>query len=91
MSLQQENQATLTPEDLAEMFGVARDMIIRWALADYGPPVHVVDNQIRYRLDEVMEWSARNNRRLVSSAAATTSDPAGCLSLLRPTSDTLGI
>jgi hypothetical protein len=58
MSFQQGNEATLRPEDLAEMFGVSREMVIRWALADYGPPVHVVANEIRYRVDEVMEWRA---------------------------------
>jgi hypothetical protein len=48
MSVQQENEATLRPGDLAEMFGVSREMVIRWALDDYGSPVHVVANQIRY-------------------------------------------
>ena len=57
------DQPILTPEDVAKIFNVSRDIVIRWVLADFGPPYCLIGNEIRYKRDEVIAWKEANWKR----------------------------
>jgi hypothetical protein len=50
-------------DETAELLNVSTTLLQRWALADFGPPIYIVDNGFRYRRDEVVEWRDKNWRR----------------------------
>lgn len=58
------DQPDLSPEDVAKIFDVSRHIVLRWALADYGPPVYVVEIEIRFKRDEVITWKRRTGSRI---------------------------
>jgi hypothetical protein len=45
-----------TIDETARLLDVSPSLLQRWALADFGPTVYIVDNGFRYRRDEVIEW-----------------------------------
>jgi hypothetical protein len=50
----QDEMATI--DETARLLDVSPSLLQRWALADFGPTVYIVDNGFRYRRDEVIEW-----------------------------------
>ena len=64
MSAQSQSQDhLLTISETAELLNVSTVLLQRWALADFGPTVYIVDNGFRYRRDEVIEWAEKNWKR----------------------------
>jgi hypothetical protein len=53
----------ITIDEAADLLGVSAALLQRWALADFGPSVYIVDNGFRYRRDEVIECRQRNWKR----------------------------
>ncbi|MFC4036536.1 helix-turn-helix domain-containing protein [Streptomyces polygonati] len=57
----------LTPEDIAEMFGVPKETVYGWRKKHTGPPGFRVGRHIRYDPTAVHAWAAQ---RMATDAAA---------------------
>lgn len=53
----------VTISEVGELLDVSTTLLQRWALADFGSTVHIVDNGFRYRRDKVIEWRDKNWKR----------------------------
>ena len=53
----------LTISEVAELLECPRLLLQRWALANFGPTIYIVDNGFRYRRDEVIEPRDKNWKR----------------------------
>ena len=53
----------VTISEVGELLDVSTTLPQRWALADFGSTVYIVDNGFRYRRYEVIDWSDKNWNR----------------------------
>jgi predicted DNA-binding transcriptional regulator AlpA len=57
VNLQDRYATYLTPEDLAEKWGLTLDTLYRWRRRGAGPPHLKINSRvIRYRLEDVLAW-----------------------------------
>lgn len=47
----------MSPQDIADEFGVAVATIYDWNYRGHGPPVYKFGQACRYRRSEVLEWA----------------------------------
>ncbi len=58
----------LTATELADRLRIAQSTLWQWSLRGYGPPAVRIGGKLRYRLNAVEQWEAKQEQEAASGA-----------------------